>query len=271
MMILVARVFKVQIVDGNGSPVRANSNELLYTDVVAPEEQRLKPRLTGTGATRGTQTIGYGKIKIDGSNDKITLTDDESVLTIGDLSVDNDSYGFGIADPNGNDLVSLGRTTSRSYGLSAYDANNMRLHAGMFPSGDIKIKLSQLGVDVLTATDDQLVWSSDFKTFKIIDSGTKEINKAALSASEVETVSHTLGYAPLVIAFATQIGVAVQNPVPDIAVDSATGLVSKQAGINVTATGINFYVLTPSWAGNTFYTDPLDYFFRYYILQETAE
>lgn len=259
------------IVDSNNNPIRSTSDTLNTVSIVTPEESRIKPRLTGSGATRGTQSIGYGKIKIDGSNDKITLTDDESILTIGDLSVDTDSFGFGMADPNGNDLVSLGRTTSQSYGLSAYDANNMRLHAGMFPSGDIKIKLSQLGVDVLTATDDQLVWSSDFKTFKIIDSGTKEINKAALSASEVETVAHSLGYAPLVVAFATQIGVAVQNPVPDFAVDASTGLVAKQAGINVTDSGINFYVLTPAWVGNTFYTDPLDYFFRYYILQETAE
>lgn len=259
------------IVDSNNNPIRSTPDTLNTVPVVTPEESRIKPRLTSTGPTRGTQSVGYGKIKIDGSNDKITLTDNESVLTIGDLSVDNDSYGFGMADPNGNDLVSLGRTTSQSYGLSAYDANNMRLHAGMFPSGDIKIKLSQLGVDVLTATDDQLIWSSDFKTFKIVDSGTAEVNKAALDYSGSTPVPHTLTYAPLVIAFATQIGVAAQNPVPDMAFDPTTGLLSKSAFMTVTDSNIIFTVVTPSWAGNAFYTNPLDYFFRYYMLQETAE
>lgn len=52
------------------------------------------------------------------------------------------------------------------------DAGDQRLlmgyQKGGFSNGDLGIKLSQEGVDVLSATNDQLIWSSDFNSFKIV-------------------------------------------------------------------------------------------------------
>lgn len=81
---------------------------------------------------------------------------------------------------------------------------------GGFSNGDVGIKLSQPGQDVTTATDNQLIWSSDFNMFKIVDSGTTEViysfpeHTAPSSGSEgsgTTTIVHDLGYVPGIVAF----------------------------------------------------------------------
>jgi hypothetical protein len=66
---------------------------------------------------------------------------------------------------------------------------------------NIGIKISKPGVDVTAATNDELVWSSDFKTFKIF-----KILRFTTSGN----VSHGLDYAPAFIAYR-----AVSTPVAD--------------------------------------------------------
>ena len=46
---------------------------------------RILPRQNSTGSLRGTQTVGYGNTKIDGSNNVITVGD--SILLDGDNSI----------------------------------------------------------------------------------------------------------------------------------------------------------------------------------------
>ncbi len=55
------------------------------------------------------------------------------------------------------------------------DAQDPRLLMGYqkdgFTNGNVGAKMSQLGTDVTTATSSQLIWSTDFNSFKIIYSG----------------------------------------------------------------------------------------------------
>ncbi len=57
---------------------------------------------------------------------------------------------------------------------------------------DYGIKMSKPGVDVKTASDKDLSWSSDFKTFKVYKT---------VKITSVGTTAHGLNYAPAFIAF----------------------------------------------------------------------
>ena len=80
----------------------------------------------------------------------------------------------------------------------------------LFDASSGKMKLSQDGKNVLTAPDDELIWSSDFNMFKIVQSGTTTVTGIDRSGSAIgdwgnednkATVVHGLGYIPAVIAF----------------------------------------------------------------------
>lgn len=87
-----------------------------------------------------------------------------------------------------------------------------RLLIGQTPEGDIKMRLSQPTYDVLTATDDQLIWDSDRNAFKIVYKGTGRVYGIDNSAGGLWTsgtadntshfyYNHGLGYAPSVISY----------------------------------------------------------------------
>lgn len=88
------------------------------------------------------------------------------------------------------------------------DSTNNRLLFGLDDDDNIKIKLSQSGYDVITATDDQLIWSSDFNSFKIVSVGSGSISgidnsASALWAVNTTTIAHNLGYVPGIISYVT--------------------------------------------------------------------
>lgn len=65
---------------------------------------RMLPRQLSTGSTRGTQTVGYGNTKIDGSNNRITIgTPDGGVIGFGSIpgSTTNE-FGFFSQTANGH-------------------------------------------------------------------------------------------------------------------------------------------------------------------------
>lgn len=77
-----------------------------------------------------------------------------------------------------------------------------RLLLGKDDAGVVKMKLSQPTYDVLTTTDDKLVWSSDFNMFKIVSTVT---GSHTVTAGEVVALgatfsfAHNLGYKPTVV------------------------------------------------------------------------
>ena len=83
------------------------------------------------------------------------------------------------------------------------DGSNDRLLLGEEPSGDIVVKLSQSGYDVKEANNTQLIMSSEFNSFKIVQSGLINGAKAVNQLSGLgAAVNHDLGYAPLCVGYA---------------------------------------------------------------------
>lgn len=65
------------------------------------------------------------------------------------------------------------------------------------------IKVSQAGFDATTAAAGDLVFSSAFNLFKIVQTGTASINSIQTGgASMITTITHNLGYTPAHLVFA---------------------------------------------------------------------
>jgi len=70
---------------------------------------RVLPRQLSTGSTRGTQTVGYGNTKIDGSNNRITIgTPDGGTIGFGAIpgSATNE-FGFFSVDSTGKLVMKI--------------------------------------------------------------------------------------------------------------------------------------------------------------------
>lgn len=148
---------------------------------------------------------------------------------------------------------------------------------GGFGDLDYGIKVAKQGYDARTATDDQLVMSSQFNNFKIVGTGTATVNvpnPPAAGGIYGTTINHDLGYSPSHIGFIslTPFGSPV-NPVIyqlPYAVNVYYALLNGwadvvQAQMAVDGDAAYFYVQTNS---DTTYSG--DWVFKYYLLRETA-
>lgn len=113
------------------------------------------------------------------------------------------------------------------------DAGTQRLLLGYqkegFSNGSMGVKLSQEGVDVLDATSEQLIWSSDFNSFKILATGTFDSSPvgnpsagSVLSAVDTVETGVLTDETLIVLAFYYDSGIA--KPLP---------LINHTAGILV--------------------------------------
>ena len=265
-----------QVSDLSSSGLSNSFSDLPSNNVdSAFNSDRVQPRQVATGVTRGTQKVGYGGVEIDGAHDRITFNTDETRITLGDTSDTDDVTGIALTDTTTNKkLASLGRDTSTTNavtGLTAYDGTGTRrLHAGTFPDGSVKVKLSQTTHDVATATDDQLIWSSDFNMFKIKAPEITTLVTLATGGTYSITVPHTIGGRPAVLAYVeltSSPGQFVQLPYTIVNVSGTAVGFSGIAQYVVTDTDIRFVVsvdnsiaalVAGSWN------------FKYYLMVETA-
>lgn len=209
-----------------------------------------------TGNMRGVQGVGYGSVKLDGANNRITVGGTGTNLILGDQS-----------------------STDTAFGLSVSDGSHPRLLAGQYPDGSIKIKLSQAGFDVNTATDDQLIWSSDFNMFKIIRSGAATLSppaswtngqviRVAIPHGQLKAPSYQV-YVTNPALGASYIFSGLSNLPSSIYYPTAGGgcVLMSQAEVD----NVNLYIDLVNMTGLT--ATGLDVFtwsFKYYILKETA-
>lgn len=98
---------------------------------------------------------------------------------------------------------------SRSGNIVVRDETHPRVFLGSLQEGNDRfygVKVSQPGSDVTTAEDSDLIMSSAFNMFKIVDSGTLTVpaftkTAPASQGSASYTYTHDLGYKPLVLAY----------------------------------------------------------------------
>lgn len=155
------------------------------------------------------------------------------------------------------------------------DAGTPRLLIGYqqdgFSNGNVGVKLSQENVDVSAATDDQLIWSSDFNMFKITHTGTATIPSAAASTTSDVSVDlgvTTLTYAPAFTAYTQFLFsgdlYSVQMPWSQTSAGSVSIVIYGDTRIS--SGHLFFDAHITNWTG----TDSGAYDVRYYIFQETA-
>lgn len=180
----------------------------------------------------------------------------------------------------GNTVITLGQNVVQIDGGSQRilvgDGTNNRLLLGSDDSGNLKMKLSQAGHDVLTASDNQLIWSSDFNSFKIVARGTGTVSGSNNSAGALWTLSHTTS-----IAHGVTGGVF---PIHQVFFTQAAGNFRRMAPSSYDFQGAlafpwQTYIIADTDATNLnvrFYTCPgadssaETVSFTYYILVETA-
>lgn len=141
---------------------------------------------------------------------------------------------------------------------------------GGFGTLDYGFKISQDGVDVRSATDDQLVMSSAFNTFKVVEAGTATVslpNPVTHYSLNTTVVTHSLGYKPAYLVY----------------VEAPAGLGGNLHQIPYTGFdtsgnfGISFDALTDTntitfrvQPGTASAYDGTNWIFKYYLLRETA-
>jgi len=157
-------------------------------------------------------------------------------------------YGFQFSDSDGVPRI-----------LGYIDANN-----------NPKLRISESGIDVTTATNDQLTFNSDNNLFTIVDSGTAVVtlaNPVTHFSTTETTVTHGLGYAPAFQVFCTVDpslgGELIAAPFSGF---DGTGAFAFSIKVRVTTTQIIFGV-QPNAASAY---DGTSWSFKYYLLQETA-
>ena len=144
------------------------------------------------------------------------------------------------------------------------DGTYNRVSLGLLSDGSYGLKVSQPGFDVLTAADDELVFNSGQNVFKIVASGTAVLPYAATGTQTSVSVTHGLGYIPIVLAFFEQSGTYSPLPVSELVLTGAdAGKTSRLIDAFATSTTVIFYhnVALYGFSGDNI---------KYYLLQETA-
>lgn len=93
------------------------------------------PRQTGSGSTRGTQTVGYGNVEIDGSNDRITLAD-----TSGTNSIIIGSQSASSTSQSGVSSTSIS-SSSNGFGFSVSDSRGFTMNFGILANGNLGMNI----------------------------------------------------------------------------------------------------------------------------------
>lgn len=107
---------------------------------------RVLPRQLSTGSTRGTQTVGYGNTKIDGSNNRITIAaPDGSSVGMGSIPGTANEYGFFSLDAGGNVVMKIVLGT---WYVDDPSQNLNVMQAGVLPDGTVGWAVASEGKNV---------------------------------------------------------------------------------------------------------------------------
>lgn len=186
-----------------------------------------------------------------------------------DLSAVTNTLNTAIQEINARDVVDIFKD----------DTGTRRVLLGRGANGFYGLKVSPAGVDVYTATDDELVFNSNNNVFKIVQSGTATIPALSITAAgagwyqDTTTISvaHGLSHVPLVIAFIEPTpSTYYAMPATFSIVSSTTKMTTRTYSVSPDATNIVFtgnLVGDLPAAGSDSFGDVT---VKYYVLQETA-
>lgn len=159
------------------------------------------------------------------------------------------------------------------------DAGTRRVLLGRGANGFYGLKVSEDGIDVFDAADEDLVFNSNNNVFKIVSSGfinSPAVTIAAPGAGNFGTdtqysanVSHGLGYAPIVLGFTADGGYYKPLPLAGSTAGSATSAFWQELFVVADATNVyvGYHIMT---YGQAISAAAGFYRVKYYLLQESA-
>lgn len=118
----------------------------------------------------------------------------------------------------------------------------------------------------------QFIPNTGLNTFKIIQIGTAVINKAANSSIGTVTIQHGLGYVPAVLVYQgnSTDGFGQFPFVNTLTSGTNAGLIYSYSDVFIDKNQLILRYLTPSWSGNTQFTQADTIDVQYYLLYQTA-
>lgn len=161
-----------------------------------------------------------------------------------------------------------------------YDGNVYRMLVGLDDDGEPIIKISEEGVSVLDADDDQLIFNSNNNLFKIIDTNTDSVTVPnPMSAGQIvtKTIPHNLGFVPSFIVYGNiptgggYVGAGQLTNLPAHlygSIGSSFGQIVAVMQARADETNLYVDVINPGALSVPNLGTP--WTFKYYILQETA-
>jgi len=192
-------------------------------------------------------------------------------------SNNNSFFGIKVSNPgiNVNNATDSQLQYLNNYSQEIFYANGVgNVLIGQRPANNLNglaqaeegMFVAQTGVDVRSATDNQLVFNSQNNVFKIVLSGSAVIPTSATNTSNV-IVNHNLGYVPAALVYFSGLAGGQYTQMPYVQLNiAANPLVILNAFLyTVTQNDVDFFVEAPSGS-----TIGQTYTVRYYLMQETA-
>lgn len=279
-----------------------------YDNPPDPDQKSpIEPHSIISGALPGATEIRLGNnIKISGKNQQILVTTTGGNVVVGSTSdgrlaveaTNNDGSKVGMGDIPGTTNLGLysvdssnhttavlGKQADGSNSLKFFDASNVGLaQFGKFSDGSTALKVAKAGIEVGTATNDQLIFNSSQDVFKIVASNESTLTPPASWGSGVaitNTISHNLGFPPAFQAYVTIPNIGAGFPQEGKLIN-VPAFITLTNSPTVRGSLIYIQVLAYSDTSNLYLsvintTDStlsgynlLPFICKYYILQETA-
>lgn len=141
----------IKPVDINGNTPSNNIDNVPSADLPTMSLNRTLPRQLSTGSTRGTQTVGYGNTKIDGTNNTITIAaPDGSSIGMGAVpGTSPTEYGFFTLDKNKKLIMKIVNGTQFVYNPADSYVNVTQ--GGLLPDGSGGFVVAKPGDNVSDA------------------------------------------------------------------------------------------------------------------------
>jgi len=130
------------------------------------------------------------------------------------------------------------------------------------------IKVAQQGKNVETCSDDELVMSSEFNSFKITDSGAATLVIPAVGASAQTIEPHSLGYVPMIMMFLNIAGYGYSLEMPYIYTSTYTGHMEDLCNFEVNDT--NIYINWKKFSTSAGLDTGVVATFKWYAIREIA-
>lgn len=272
-----------------------------YTNPPDPEQKSpIEPHSIISGGLPGSTEIRLGNnIKISGKNQQILVTTTGGNVVIGSTSdgrlameatnSDGSKVGIGTIpnttnlglysiDPTSHTTMTLGKQSDGANALKFFDSSNVGLaQFGKYADGNTALKVAKAGIEVGTATNDQLIFNSGQNIFKIVNSFTINNNFSIVSTafqSNLVTQAHGMSFTPAYLAFITldnNLTLAGTSPsqfasTPAVVEGSVAGNITifTYATVTVDATNIYFQIDVAHYAAVAVSNSV-----KVYLMQET--